>query len=138
MPWNNRVTEDKKRLPDELIADLLSESSGILNWALDGLKDFYKNGFFIPEAVKSASEEYRESQDTLKEFLTDNLKSAPGSKCLLKDIYDRYEKSTKRPLGKIKFRDALRARKYTVKESGQNKLFVFDVEFIENQESSNF
>ncbi|MCB1177827.1 MAG: hypothetical protein KDK36_09635 [Leptospiraceae bacterium] len=51
------------------------EKPGVLNWLLQGLSNCIKNGWKIdePEIVQKATSEYRESQDTIGQFLNDTF-----------------------------------------------------------------
>jgi len=50
---------------------LIAESSGVLNWMLDGLQMYLSEGLVPPEAVLCATDDYRESSDLLGQFLAD-------------------------------------------------------------------
>ena len=75
------VTFDRHFEPDEqdptLKQRLLSEKnlSGILNWLLEGnrMGRDDRNAFNPPEAVKAATEAYRQSSDKVQCFITDRL-----------------------------------------------------------------
>jgi len=67
----------------ELPAKLLAESSGILNWAIQGFLAWQKTGLCTPEAVLIATTEYKEEEDELGEFI--------GEKCRLSGEVDRKE-----------------------------------------------
>lgn len=58
----------KERDPD-LGAKLWAERSGILNWLIDGLIGYLESGLQEPQAVLSATNEYREESDPLGFFL---------------------------------------------------------------------
>lgn len=58
-------TADDKELPQKLA----QERSGILNWLLVGLKDYYLQGLNPPKAVLDATKEYRAEQDTIGQWL---------------------------------------------------------------------
>lgn len=47
------------------------EASGILNWALAGLKDYQSVGLTVPAEVEATTEEHRREFDTVAEFLSD-------------------------------------------------------------------
>lgn len=70
--------EESKRLPhSELMAKLGAECAGILNWMLRGLAVLGTDMRIpVPAAVKAASAEYREEQDTLADFITDCTEDA--------------------------------------------------------------
>jgi putative DNA primase/helicase len=52
-----------------LVAELSLERSGILNWALEGYKDFKAQGLNPPSAVVKETSSYRENSDTVKIFV---------------------------------------------------------------------
>lgn len=50
---------------------LRDEASGILNWALAGLREQQKQGLNPPPKIQAATQAYREEQDTVGQFLTE-------------------------------------------------------------------
>ncbi len=48
---------------------LLEEASGILNWAIEGCLEWQVSGLNPPDAVVRATNEYRDEQDTVTQFL---------------------------------------------------------------------
>jgi P4 family phage/plasmid primase-like protien len=65
------VTIPKDERDGKLPAKLMAELSGILNWAVAGCLDWQKNGLGVPQAVEDATNEYRQEQDVIGEFLTE-------------------------------------------------------------------
>jgi len=63
IPPSQRDTHLKTKLEAEL--------SGILNWALDGLRRVQSRGLIVPDAVNVATDTYRAEQDPLAGFLSD-------------------------------------------------------------------
>jgi putative DNA primase/helicase len=58
--------------PDETLKDrLMAESKGILAWAVAGYQAYLRDGMAPPEAIKTATAQYRQDQDTLGQFLED-------------------------------------------------------------------
>ncbi|WP_406161061.1 phage/plasmid primase, P4 family [Streptomyces canus] len=53
-----------------LPAKLRDEAEGILAWAVRGAMEWYASGLEEPVSVESATQDYRESEDRLAEFLT--------------------------------------------------------------------
>ena len=81
--------EQDKHLKDRLREK--RELSGILNWCIEGLRLYRKEGLEPPEAVKNATEVYRSDSDKIGSFINECLtKSECNSKA--KDIYDVYAK----------------------------------------------
>ncbi|MFJ3084434.1 phage/plasmid primase, P4 family [Streptomyces halstedii] len=48
---------------------LREERAGILSWAVRGAREWYTQGLGEPDSVASATQDYRESEDRLEEFL---------------------------------------------------------------------
>lgn len=67
VPWEVFIPPEKRdrRLTEKLKA----ESSGILNWMLDGLSEWIEHGLILPEMVKAATAEYRRDSDQLGRFI---------------------------------------------------------------------
>ncbi len=81
---------------DPFLRDKLShELSGILNWALEGLKDFVDNGYQLPscESSEALMKRYRQKYDTIYAFVSECCvrdKKATVKKTELEDAYNRY------------------------------------------------
>lgn len=71
IPFQVEIPQNEQRDFNELVADLLTEKSGILNRMLEGYQDFKNNKLQPPETVKAATGDYQESMDTVKGFLSD-------------------------------------------------------------------
>lgn len=81
--------EQDKHLKDRLRQK--QELSGILNWCIEGLRLYRKDGLEPPEAVKNATAAYRSDSDKIGSFINECLtKAEVNSKA--KDIYDVYAK----------------------------------------------
>jgi P4 family phage/plasmid primase-like protien len=68
IPWEQVIPQESERPYHEVIATLKAEASGILNWLLEGYRDFAADPYWVPEKVLVATEEYREMQDRLLPF----------------------------------------------------------------------
>jgi putative DNA primase/helicase len=67
LPWDVTVPEGKR--DPQLGEKLRSESSGILNRLLDGLRDWMDHGLILPEAVTEATAAFRRDSDPCGRFL---------------------------------------------------------------------
>lgn len=66
---------------DPLIDEKLrSEASGILNWLIEGCRDWQNNGMQEPDEVKAATEEYKSDSDLMGEFIREELVFGEGRK----------------------------------------------------------
>jgi putative DNA primase/helicase len=51
-------------------AKLFAEAPGILNWLIEGARQYLEHGLMVPDQVSAATAEYREDSDPLASFLT--------------------------------------------------------------------
>ncbi len=63
------VTIPEEKIDLDLDIKLKAESSGILNWMLEGCKQWQEKGMQVPKEVIDATLEYKEDMDVLGEFL---------------------------------------------------------------------
>ncbi len=92
----NVITFDRHFEPHEQDKDLKNKLmkpkniSGIFNWCLNGLRDFYCEGAKPPKSVANATAEYRQNSDKLGNFITECLvKTGKNSKAL--NVYNKYK-----------------------------------------------
>jgi putative DNA primase/helicase len=81
--------------PDQLdpeLEDKLRERapSAVLWWAFQGLQDWRKNGLQVPNSVRIAVKQHRESMDPLKDFLDECCVIEPGAVVPKKDLYQAF------------------------------------------------
>jgi putative DNA primase/helicase len=68
------IIPESQRIDKEILTrQFLSESAGIINWALAGLADYRENGLRVPKAVSAATADYKTSSDILTEFIGDEI-----------------------------------------------------------------
>lgn len=85
------VTIPKPEQDTNLEAKLLMELSGILNWALEGLRDYHRIGLEPPEAVKAATETYRRENDSLEAFISEACQIQKLAVCKNTTLFYAYE-----------------------------------------------
>jgi putative DNA primase/helicase len=69
VPFNEVLPESEwdKKLAEKLINQ---ELPGIFNWAIEGLKDYYRLGSLTPpKVISEATQRYKEDQDILHDFI---------------------------------------------------------------------
>ena len=101
-----RVNFNQQVLPEkvdpELVEKLKAEASGILNWALEGFRQYLKHGLSAPAAVRQATEEYRKEQNPVREFIEQCCTSDPSNPALeiraseLLSAYNEWARSHRR------------------------------------------
>lgn len=98
--------EQDKQLPEKLVA----EYPGILAWAVRGCLDWQKNGLRCPDEVKVATEEYRDQQDVLGEFIRECCVTAPTESARATDLWKAFTEYTGSKISQTKFGNALNER----------------------------
>ena len=65
--------------------------SGILNWMIQGLREYRKRGLAAPDAIKEATREYRKDSDKLSRFLEDAVEENLDGEIRLTLLYSAYK-----------------------------------------------
>lgn len=86
--WSVQIPEHEQ--DSRLQERLRREGSGILNWALDGVKDYWAHGLAVPESVKTATEGYRTDEDIIGQFISDRCRMGADLSCPTGDLYAAY------------------------------------------------
>ena len=93
----NVISFDRHFEPQEQDKDLKNrlrdkqELSGILNWCIEGLQLYRKEGLKPPVAVQTATDTYRTDSDKIGNFINECL-TKTGQNSKAKDIYEVYSK----------------------------------------------
>ena len=94
----NVITFNKHFSPEEQdkgLKDRLKKPenlSGLLNWCLEGLQRYYKEGALPPKEVQAATDQYQSDSDKVGGFIQECLVKIPGKNSKAKDIYTEYGK----------------------------------------------
>ncbi len=83
-------SEQDKGLKDRLKSP--ENLSGILNWCLEGLRLYRKEGLTPPDAIRNATDDYREKSDKIKLFIDDCLVEDSGHTERIQTVYEQYMK----------------------------------------------
>ena len=130
IPFIVTIPEDKQKPQDVLWEEFSRENSGILDWALEGWKDFQTNGLVIPEAVRKATSEYKSESDTLETFINENCIINSAFKIHTTMLFQMFKNWAKENNETDQIRSSrvmiklLRNRGFEVEAGGQNKHFV--------------
>lgn len=81
--------EQDKTLRDTLRTDEVQ--AAILAWMVEGLEDYNKNGLIVPENVKDACDNYKNSGDKLGDFIQDALEEDPRGVLSASSVYGLYQ-----------------------------------------------
>lgn len=106
----------KGREDRDLITKLLAELPGILNWALEGLRQWQQFGLGMPEAVRKATEEYRRESDSIGQWIEERTRENPLGQLRAGEGYGDYSawalERGERPFGQKKWKQSLVERGY--------------------------
>lgn len=93
---------------------LAAELPGILLWALEGAQRLHHRGGLFTAAGDAEVEEYREQQDPLGGFISDECDLDPDFKCFLPDLRNRYAAWAGKQADARWFANSLRTRGFCV------------------------
>lgn len=122
VPFDVIIPEAKR--DKKLLEKLKQEKAGILNWMLEGLEDWMKNGMQVPKKVKNASSAYREEQDIIGEWVADCCEAEAGARAPKSELYSSYkewaEVNGHRPLAQSRLIRRLGERGYKLDAGRRN------------------
>lgn len=67
--WKVKVTAEQWRPMEEIMGEFMQESSGILNWLIEGLRRYFEEGLVIPDSVRHETDRYRGEMDIVQMFV---------------------------------------------------------------------
>jgi len=119
IPFNVHFGQGRR---DPYLKDTLQKPeslSGVLNWALDGLRLLRAEGFTMPPAVVQATEEYRRKQDKLLQFMEERTETGAGYEVPLMELHNAFgnwcSASGLVPVGVPRFKELLEERQINTK-----------------------
>jgi putative DNA primase/helicase len=86
------ITIPPEERDKDLPIKLLKELSGIINWGIEGLKEYRRIGLAEPTEVSAATTEYREEQDLLGDFFRERCNFESSGFVSVSDLYNEYTK----------------------------------------------
>ena len=84
------VTIPPEKRDKGLFDKLKAEGPAILRWAIDGALQWQERGLDVPAKVAAASAEYMDDEDTLGQFIRDELLEVRGHFTCAQDLYHRF------------------------------------------------
>ena len=82
---------EHKRDP-RLLDQLRAEASGILAWLVRGCLAWQRDGLNPPPAVRAATDEYRQEEDSIGQFLAECCELQPGAQVKAADLYSAFDR----------------------------------------------
>jgi P4 family phage/plasmid primase-like protien len=91
IPFNVRIPENE-RLPKATMMELFrDEMPGILAWLVEGCLEWGQHGLMAPDAVLTATRDYRDEMDTLGDFFDAMCVIGKTVMVTAKQIYESYD-----------------------------------------------
>ena len=88
VPWTVTIPEGER--DPELHHRLMAEAPGILRWLVDGAKRYLAEGLDPPEAVRIATDRYRNAEDKVSRFLAETVVFAERASVRSQDIVNAH------------------------------------------------
>ena len=109
-------------------------------WLIEIYNEYVKNKSFISMSPlhKLYTDKYIEVQNYIVNFMNENCLQSDNKKELFSKVYNRFkdlEKSTGRYTRETMFRDKLERLGYTIKRSTENKLYIYNIQLTQEQDS---
>lgn len=115
------------RDPD-LLDKLHAEVSGILNWALEGCKEWRKSGLMTPDEINNDTTIYRQQEDVIGRFVEDACIFAATNSVTSTQIYDSFlhwcKKNGEHAPSQRKFSDDLVNRGFNKQKTATANKFI--------------
>jgi putative DNA primase/helicase len=89
IPFAHQIPDNK--VDKDLIYKLKREAVGILNWAVEGVLKWQREGLKPPLSVREASKAYREEMDVTAGFIDENCVVDKTKTVRANDLYSRYK-----------------------------------------------
>lgn len=124
IPFNVHFGEDRRDPTLKSAFKTPENLSGILNWALEGLRLLNTEGFSMPPAVASATKDYRRSQDKLLLFMEEETESGEDFEVPLVVLQSAFSDwcraSGLQPVGLPRFKEMLEERQIYCRKKRPN------------------
>ena len=146
--WDRtRLIPFKRRFRDEevdtsLRKKFLDESSGILNWLVEGAVKFYQMGEKLPHcaAVTQATESYRSDSDKVQSFLSEGCELGRDYRVQVGILHEEFKKWSQIEQGGTDmslptFREKMREKGYEPVSGGQRRKFFTGIRVRDEDDS---
>jgi P4 family phage/plasmid primase-like protien len=136
IPFNQKFKGEKN--DTSLKTKLSTELPGVLNWMLSGCLKYQETGLCPPDAVRLASEAYRNEMDWVSAFTGECCVISPVAKVPCADLYKKYlEWHDGRDFEKkTSFNKKIEERGFTRKRGSGNKMCFFGIGIVDEFENN--
>ena len=123
LPFSRNFSEREQ--DRELMATLVEELPGILNWAVKGCLLWQSEGLQAPDSVTESVREYRSEMDTVIPFIEDECRMDQSLKVSVNSLYEHYvswcKSQDKHPRTKVQFGKDLTSKGYEQVRDGTGR-----------------
>ena len=89
VPFTTTISNEKR--DKYLEQKLLTEKSGILNWLIEGVLRWRREGLNTPAIVLNATDEYRGEMDVIGNFIRERCVQQPGATIRARELFRVYQ-----------------------------------------------
>lgn len=76
IPFTQDIPASEVIKSDDLMSSLMAEASGVLNWAVQGCRDYFDlDGLETPEIIQKEIDAYRREQDSIAQFIEERCQT---------------------------------------------------------------
>lgn len=90
IPFTVTIPADKQVPASVLLERFEGELAGILNWAIEGYKQYLQQGLNPPSKVRAATNQYKDESDTVLDFINECCVVDSVNTILAKELYIAY------------------------------------------------
>lgn len=88
--WPKTIAEADQRPFEDVVQEFAPEYPGILNWLIEGVKIFLREGLVIPDSVRAKTQEYRDEMDRTSAFCARCVERDADGEVTAKEFYQAY------------------------------------------------
>lgn len=88
--WPITIAEADQRPFEDVVSEFEPEYSGIMNWLIEGVKIFLREGLIVPDSVKKKTQEYRDEMDRTSAFCARCVERDEQGEVTAKRFYQAY------------------------------------------------
>lgn len=127
VPFNTQITGGIPNYAEKLVEEA---GPAILAWAIQGAMMFAENGYKLPmpEAVEEATDEYRQRENWLENFLEECCVMEPDARAPAGELYQTYREWAQRSgdyvRRDVEFSDAMVERGFPKKTPAGRKVWI--------------
>jgi putative DNA primase/helicase len=89
IPFTTTIAEEKQ--DKHLEQRLMREGPGILNWLLEGARQWCEGGLKTPDIIINATDEYRAEMDVIGNFIRERCIQGPGCSIRARELFKVYQ-----------------------------------------------